>query len=187
MFGTSHTKRGRVFAQATRRTTWLVATVVCIGGAVLVLSHSGAQTAGYGSATVKPTLLELPPGHTGLYRSNSRVPAVTPASSMYDRCIQDDTDRSMILQFNSTTRPWQFTKCDQPSPILLIGTGTLSIPGCPSLSGRSGASTVTASLMNACTYGTAYVTYNYAPGSSQIYRLTDSNTGDDTCSTIPAA
>src|SRR5260370_30649207 len=109
---------------------------------------------------------------------------ISPASSGFDQCIQDDTDRSKILQFSSTTGAFQFNQCDANPPIVLTGTGTVrTINGCSQLSGRSGGSSISGGFSNACTYGTATISYNPAPGIYQTIRLTDSNTANNTCST----
>src|SRR5215467_2510188 len=166
MFGTS--KKARIGTAA------LLATMMSLTGVAVRPSHGATNAVRMTSTTAGSRALP------GVVTTSQ----VTPASSGFDKCIQDDTDRSKILQFSSTTGAFQFTQCDANPPIVLTGTGTVRIlNGCPQLSGRSGGSSISGGFTNGCTYGTATITYNSAPGIYQTIRLTNSNTANNTCST----
>src|SRR5262249_1701105 len=120
-------------------------------------------------------------------KSHIRSPRVAPASGSFDKTIQDDTDPSEILQFSSTTGAWAFSKCDQAPPVSITGTGTGSTQnGCAHLAGTSGGSRVTAGFTNGCITGSATVTWNFAPGLYQTFRLADSDASNDTPTTAPS-
>jgi hypothetical protein len=128
-------------------------------------------------------------------RGGQRVPppaatryggSITPAStSPYDHCIQDDTDPSQGVSFNSVTGAFE---CSSSGQTLFTGTGRVStINGCTTLSGRSGNSSVSVTYSGAgCNSATAGITWNYSPGLYKTIRITDSNVSANDCATGPS-
>jgi hypothetical protein len=128
-------------------------------------------------------------------RGGQRVPppaatryggSITPAStSPYDHCIQDDTDPSQGVSFNSVTGAFE---CSSSGQTLFTGTGRVStINGCTTLSGRSGNSSVSVTYSGAgCNSATASITWNYSPGLYKTIRITDSNVSANDCATGPS-
>src|SRR5262245_3252621 len=171
---------GRPFRFATA----LAACLFC--GLAFALNRPTMNPESYHPAATKPALLELPAGSRALSKMGSRL-SVALAQSGFDKCIQDDTDRSMILQFSSNTGAFQFNQCDANPPVTMAGIGSVSttVSGCLMLNYSGSNGSVSAVFTNGCTSATATVSTTDGFGNPITLNLNDSNIADDTCTTSP--
>ncbi|MGH9764829.1 MAG: hypothetical protein ACREDR_16160, partial [Blastocatellia bacterium] len=103
--------------------------------------------------------------------------SILPQGSSLNKSIQDATDPSKVLLFNSSTGAFQFSECDlTPSPFF-AATGTVTtVNSIINLQYNTGGNKVTAQINSGSLTGTATVTLAVSQGVFQTYRLQDSNT-----------
>jgi hypothetical protein len=99
--------------------------------------------------------------------------------STFDICIQDDSDPSKVLMFDSTTGDYMFC-CGTKH---LVGKGIVSKRGCTVTLTQSGPNQRVSASVDRCQLkGTASIQF---PIGVTLCSITDRNMANDTCTCVP--
>ncbi|HKQ04864.1 MAG TPA: choice-of-anchor X domain-containing protein [Blastocatellia bacterium] len=142
---------------------------------VKVVSSNGTTHGGENLFAVNPSNAKLVPSFTRMSTTTAIVTGVPVIT--YDVCVQDDSNGNM-LQFNTGTGDYQFTRCS--SGFSLTGTGVVTIKGSIiTLQHNAADRRVLAQVDNSVKNGKASVQV-FSLGTT--FTVTDRNTTNNTCS-----
>jgi len=113
------------------------------------------------------------PRKSGLHVDIGAFEVQQPAGPTLDTCLKDNITGN-LLQWNSTTGAYKFTRCSDN--FMLSGTGTVSVVnGIRMLTDRKLDRRISAGFNTGQLTGSATVYLNTGPGIWQLFRINDTN------------